>query len=120
MFFFKFTYTYIYTLAEIAAIDLGLEKAFINIILINESYCFDIIECFGAEYPQAIKMIHTHTHTYAHTHTHTHIHTHTHTHTHTHIYIYIYIYIYISKSKVSDRSRGRPEDSIFNSYYTDV
>ena len=31
------------------------------------------------------------------------------------IYIYIYIYIYIS-----DRSRGPPEGSLFNSYYTEV
>ena len=26
----------------------------------------------------------------------------------------------ISKSKVGDRSRGRPEGSLFNSYYTEV
>ena len=35
-------------------------------------------------------------------------------------YIYIYIYIYVKVSKVGDRSRGRPEGSLFNSYYTEV
>ena len=33
------------------------------------------------------------------------------------IYIYIYIYIYI---KFVARSRGRPEGSLFNNYYTEV
>ena len=32
--------------------------------------------------------------------------------------LYIYIYIYISK--VGDRSRGRPEDSLFDSYDTEM
>ena len=36
------------------------------------------------------------------------------------IYIYIYIYIRLKVSKVGDRSRGRPEGSFFNSYYTEV
>ena len=38
------------------------------------------------------------------------------------IYIYIikYIYIYISKSKDRYRSRGWPEGSLFDSYYTKV
>ena len=35
------------------------------------------------------------------------------------IYIYIYIYIYVV-SKVSDHSRGWPEGSLFDSYYTKV
>ena len=35
------------------------------------------------------------------------------------VLIYIYIYIYII-SKVGDRSRGRPEGSLFNSYDTEV
>ena len=43
-------------------------------------------------------------------------HTYIHTHTHTHIYIYIYIYM----RKVADPSRGRPEDPLFNSYYTEM
>ena len=34
------------------------------------------------------------------------------------IYIYIYIYIYISK--LADRTRGRPEGSVFNNDYTEV
>ena len=34
------------------------------------------------------------------------------------IYIKTAIYIYVSK--VGDRSRGRPEGSFLNSYYTDV
>ena len=37
------------------------------------------------------------------------------------VYIYIYIYIYIYKvSKVGDCSQGRPESSLFNSYYTEM
>ena len=34
------------------------------------------------------------------------------------LFVYIYIYIYISK--VGDLSRGRPEGSLFNSFYTEV
>ena len=33
---------------------LGSERALKNYTLIYESYCFDIIECFGAEYLQAL------------------------------------------------------------------
>ena len=33
---------------------------------------------------------------------------------------YTYIYIYRKKSKVGDRCRGRPESSLFNSYYNEV
>ena len=50
--------------------------------------------------------------------------------THTHIYmcvcvcvcvcVYVCIYIYIYISKVGDRSRGRLEGFLFNSYYTEV
>ena len=36
----------------------------------------------------------------------------------TFIYIYICIYIYIYISKVGDHSRGGPEGSLFDSYYT--
>ena len=36
------------------------------------------------------------------------------------IYIYIYIYIYMYISNVGDFSRGWPEGSFFNSYYTNV
>ena len=43
-------------------------------------------------------------------------------HEHTHIHIYIYIYIYRKKvSKyVGDHSRGWPEDSLYNSYDTQM
>ena len=34
------------------------------------------------------------------------------------VYLSEYIYIYIYKSKVGDLSPGRPEGSLFNSYYT--
>ena len=33
---------------------------------------------------------------------------------------YIYIYIYKYESKVGERSRGRLEGSLFNSYYTKI
>ena len=36
------------------------------------------------------------------------------------IYIYVYIYIYIYIYKVGDCCQGRPKDSFFNSYYTEV
>ena len=89
--------------------------------------------------------IYTHTHTHIHTHTHTH----TYIYIYIYIYIYVDICtlthlkkqtdkltdkhhshsythacspscIYVSKSKVSDHSRGWPEGSLFDSYYTKV
>ena len=46
-----YIYIYIYT-SRNTRLWLGSERAFKNSTLIYESYCFDIIECFGAEYPQ--------------------------------------------------------------------
>ena len=34
--------------------------------------------------------------------------------------VYVYICVFDSKSKVGDPSRGWPEGSFFNSYYTKV
>ena len=95
-------------------------------------------------------LIHSHTHTHTHTYIYTHTHTHTYIYIHTHttymcfsfftdVLQFIFWHVEIQwcwvwqwiipydirfigtiKSKVGDRSRGRPERSLFNSCYTEV
>ena len=36
------------------------------------------------------------------------------------VYLGFFFFLFSSKSKVGDRSRGQPEGSFFNSYYTEV
>ena len=49
----NFIYIYIYTRRNTRR-WLGSVRAFKNCTLFYESYCFNIIECFGAEYPQVL------------------------------------------------------------------
>ena len=76
------------------------------------------------KYTNAYTHTHTHTNTNQQTQTHNHTNTHTHTHREKHTNVLMHTHTHTnqhtqtSKSKVVSLSRGWPEGSLFNSYYT--